>query len=498
MPDEEAHVQRATSVTEETPLLLGDNYLCSNCNCNTMKHFSWCRCPVKLAERKLFFDLLAVLFGIGAWIAVNGMFVQLPLLVQTQPEGWDLPSYLSVIVQIGNIGPISYSILQRMKIKDSIVIYLILICGCLALLLMSFFYKNTVLVHDKYYSVPLFVLAFFIALVGCTSSVLFMPYMSNFRDIYLISYFVGEGLSGLLPSVVALIQGVGGNPTCMTINTVNGTEVVPVTAPPRFTTESFFIFLFVTLTISTFAFSLMNNLPYCVSERVNPHYSSRRFRYSSSTSGDGSPCSQGDDDLQLEKQNEGRGSERSSSFQNNTVAASAPSSNYTMLLLIIASWVCFLGNGVFPSIQSYSCLPYGNVAYHLSVTLASMANPLACFVAFFIPQASVKSITFLTVLSSAVAGYIATTAFTSPVPPLVNSVAGEVLVVLSWIAFTGLITFVKVSIASIFRQVSGRALFWCGASQQMGSAVGAVMIFLLINKTKVFKSYSPCEFSDIF
>ena len=49
-------------------------------------------------------DLLAVVFGIGAWISVNGLWVELPLLVQTLPEGWSLPSYMSIVIQIANIG----------------------------------------------------------------------------------------------------------------------------------------------------------------------------------------------------------------------------------------------------------------------------------------------------------------------------------------------------------------------------------------------------------
>lgn len=50
-----------------------------------------------------------------------------------------------------------------------------------------------------------------------------------------------------------------------------------------------------------------------------------------------------------------------------------------------------LTNGVLPSVQSYSCLPYGNTAYHLSATLSSMANPLACIVAMFLPSRWVRS-----------------------------------------------------------------------------------------------------------
>jgi hypothetical protein len=64
--------------------------------------------------------------------------------------------------------------------------------------------------------------------------------------------------------------------------------------------------------------------------------------------------------------------------------------------------------------------------------------------------------------------------------------------VFSWVVVTGLITYIKVSIASFFRLEGGRALFWCGAVQQFGSAVGAIMFFFIINYTNSFTSYSPC------
>ena len=43
---------------------------------------------------------------------MNGLWVELPVLVPALPEGWTLPSYLSVIVQIANLGPISYALLR--------------------------------------------------------------------------------------------------------------------------------------------------------------------------------------------------------------------------------------------------------------------------------------------------------------------------------------------------------------------------------------------------
>lgn len=48
--------------------------------------------------------MLSVMFGVGAWISINGLWVELPLLVQALPEGWSLPSFMSIIIQIANIG----------------------------------------------------------------------------------------------------------------------------------------------------------------------------------------------------------------------------------------------------------------------------------------------------------------------------------------------------------------------------------------------------------
>ena len=55
---------------------------------------------------------LVLMFGAGAWIAVNGVWVELPILVDHAPESWNLPSYLTVIAQFGNIGPIFVTLMQ--------------------------------------------------------------------------------------------------------------------------------------------------------------------------------------------------------------------------------------------------------------------------------------------------------------------------------------------------------------------------------------------------
>lgn len=424
----------------------------------------FCICH-KLSNRKLLVDVLAILFGISAWISVNGMYVQLPLLVQSQPEGWNLPSFLSVIIQIANVGPILYSISQKLfpkRVKDSWIICVILVVGTAATLMMALFYYETSFVNGSEHSTALFILTFFIALVGCTSSVLFMPFMGNFLEIYLISYFIGEGLSGFLPSVVALIQGVGGNPVCVA-ESENSTATVPFTEPPRFSTEAFFFFLFAMMTLSTIAFLLLNNLKYCQSERTDSQTRPTAFGMNNSKMVEGSRNNQAPADSpdftigedvdtlmvrpetdnihhKLPATNE-NSDQLESTDVNSGVAVTVLSQPSTdkrpssltrpvyIYYLVLAAWVCMFGNGIFPSIQSYSCLPYGNVAYHLSVTLGSMANPLACFLAFFYPYSSVKVISLLISSSVVFTGYILAMALLSPVPPLANSEGGEFLVV---------------------------------------------------------------------
>ncbi|PSN54088.1 hypothetical protein C0J52_03098 [Blattella germanica] len=491
--------------SEETPLLSSQTAIPRDNNNMTQ---IFCH---RFHNCKFIVYILSVLFGLSAWISINGMFVQLPLMVQTQPENWNLPSYLSVIIQIANIGPILYSFCHKFahNIKDAWLIYILLILGSISLLLLTFFYQETTIINGSEHSTALFVLSFFGALVGCTSSVLFMPYMGNFREVYLISYFIGEGLSGFLPSIVALIQGVGGNPDCI-VNAQNQTVTV-YTEPPKFSTEIFYWFLFATMSLSTLAFFLLNTLDICQSERtdsstslhanndsqikeVSPDNQIFTIREdvealmndSERTNPSAEYSSEGNNTLQDSNIND---QERNTSLSSSTNSLSRSVYFY---YLILASWVCMFGNGFFPSIQSYSCLPYGNVPYHLSVTLGSMANPVACFIAFFYPYTSLSIISILTSVSTIITGYILTTALLSPEPPLVNSMGGEALVVVSWVIVYGLITYVKVSIATVFRQLKGRSLFWCGAVQQMGSAIGAIVAFFLINYTEIFTSYNPC------
>lgn len=455
---------------------------------------------LRINGRLILLDFLAVLFGISSWISINGLWVELPLLVERLPEGWGLASYLSIIIQLANLGPLSYAFLRWLtkgKIPEKLCIYILLVVGTASGFMLSRFWDKEAEVLGTNHSLALFILVFFLSLVDCTSSILFLPFMAVFRDIYLNSYLIGEGLSGFIPSIAALVQGVGGNAHCQNVTVPNETTGIPehqiqkVVPEPRFSIEVFFDFLGSMMALSTLAFLLLNILPPIKNEHASKHQIIATSEVAAAQEEAGSNHSANEEREEEEQELDPDAPVWIARNQRNVQLtdeqkAKARLEFYT--LLVIQASVCFLSNGALPSIQTYSCLPYGNTVYHLSVTLNAMANPLMAFGAFFVPCTSSRVIKILTASGLVFVVYILATAFYSP-----NMLAGQgfggFMTVASWVIYGGLFSYVKVSIAGKCRQISSSALFWCGAVTQLGSAIGALIFFLLVNYANVFQGY---------
>lgn len=183
--------------------------------------------------------LLVCTFAMGSWVAINGLWVELPLLVMELPEGWFLPSYLTLVIQLANIGPLLVTLLHRFRpgcLSDVPVIFTLLGVGTVTCLLFAFLWNVTSLLQGKSYSIIFLVLTLFLALVDCTSSVTFLPFMSRLPTRYVTTFFVGEGLSGLLPALLALAQG-SGLTTCSNVTDSSGTTPHPVTTRGTNTTQ---------------------------------------------------------------------------------------------------------------------------------------------------------------------------------------------------------------------------------------------------------------------
>ncbi|XP_076006305.1 riboflavin transporter 2-like [Genypterus blacodes] len=446
--------------------------------------------------------VLVCLFGMGSWVAINGMWVELPLVVPEIPEGWHLPSYLTVLIQMANVGPLFVALMHRFRpgaLDERPVIYCIVGLGIIATFLLAFFWKHTMTVRGSLRSLPFLVLSFLLSVVDCTSSVTFLPFMMRLRPEYLTTYFAGEGLSGLVPALVALIQGVGVvhcqnvtlaialNQTTDNFPVAGSTELHAIYQPAKFSAQVFFLFLSAMMVVCLVAFILLNHHPAVARERKSDLYFSG--------------------DLALGKREQGLSLQAQTPEQKPMItpqeaAKREPHSFFGMgtysnpevvFIFVVLAWVNALTNAVLPSVQTYSCLPYGNQAYHLAATMAAVANPVACFISMFMPIRSLVFMGFLTMFGTGFGAYIMAMAALSPCPLLVHSTSGTAVIVLVWILCVLSLSYVKVIIGVILRDEGHSALVWFGAVVQLGSMFGAVSTFPLVSVYELFRSGDPCN-----
>src|SRR5690606_1109112 len=128
---------------------------------------------------------LALLFGTGSWIALTGLWLEMPLLIQQLPEGWRLASHLNIMIQFANVGPLLYWLASRRRLLNELsATHIQIWIGMLSCLLLIFGWTHTWTVFGQPHSVVLFVATFGLALVDCTSSVTFLPFMARFDSSY--------------------------------------------------------------------------------------------------------------------------------------------------------------------------------------------------------------------------------------------------------------------------------------------------------------------------
>lgn len=222
-------------------------------------------CRTKLPKSALTYLLFCV-FGIGSWIAVNGIWAEIAVLTITLPECYKLAAYLVVAIQIANVGPFLYTVVKysfqrcgwvsKQIHLERVTVSLIVAIGTAACVLLAIFWDRTASLRGSTHSVALIILSFFVALVDCTSSVVFIPFMKHFPEEYISALYIGEGLSGVLPSAVALSQGFA-NKSITCLNRYPGHQVLGI----HFSPNIFFIFLAFMMLLCGLAFLGINVLP---------------------------------------------------------------------------------------------------------------------------------------------------------------------------------------------------------------------------------------------
>uniref|UniRef100_A0A4W4DR80 Riboflavin transporter n=1 Tax=Electrophorus electricus TaxID=8005 RepID=A0A4W4DR80_ELEEL len=392
----------------------------------------------------LYIHMLACAFGLGSWVAINGMWVELPLIVNILPEGWVLPSYLTVIIQLANLGPLLVTLVHKLcpgRLRENLVIYLVLILGAVACVLLTVFWRKTTVILGEL--------------------------RSTLPAKYITTYFIGEGLMDNLSH---------------SDNESFALETQYL--PPNFSTEVFFSFLSAMMVVSLGAFAMLDWVPRTF-EISTEHLVPEPGAVISVCGGVENPAAS---NLTTKSQED---DERS--WLRPLVVKPFYTTRELTFVYFMVVWANGATNGLLPSVQTFSCMPYGNLAYHLSAALASVANPLACIIAMLAPKRSLVFLGVLCLLGTGFGGYNMAMAAMSPCPLLQDAPAGQAAIVLSWVFFMGLLSYVKVMVGVILRDQSHTALVWCGAAAQTGSMVGSIIMFPLVNVYNLFKSGDICS-----
>lgn len=111
---------------------------------------------------------------------------------------------------IANIGPLIIALIRFLIGKSSSYevpsICIIFAVGISVPIILGFTWSTQTYIFGKERSVSLLILGFFLALVNCTSSVTYLPFVNHFDHKWLNIYFAGESLSSLIPAILGLIQ----------------------------------------------------------------------------------------------------------------------------------------------------------------------------------------------------------------------------------------------------------------------------------------------------
>lgn len=346
----------------------------------------------------------------------TGIYSEIPILGTTLPEGYAIAVDMNLSLQLANIVPFLYFVLmvfrraynfirQKKKLEnsqvdeqnapthvqqfewiDTIGIISLLVIGIVTLILMSFLWN----IQVSGRSWPFLILTFFIGVCDCTSTLLFYPFVLHFTYAYTSALLIGESLTGLVASVISIIQ-------------------MPTDKILLFPFWVFCVILAVITCLSLVAYCLLRFLPYCKRELR------REF-----------------DTLAEEKKKK--------------ILMKKPILTWsTVRLLLFQSFLSFTENGLIVSILPYV---FQNYRHHgtllrYSITFGMIIAPIASGVAYLVQFYNFFIAMFAHLGWIIGAGFLFFIALNNPNPPLKHSEGFGAFLVLLTLLTRALISFTK-------------------------------------------------------
>ncbi|CAF1143492.1 unnamed protein product [Adineta steineri] len=439
--------------------------------------------------------ILVILFGLGTWTNLAGVWIQLPIITPILPESWHLPAKLTLIINSANIFPILIvfaSLVFKFNTSSfEVPVNFVLLCtSILFAIAFAFLWDKTADLFGTKQSVYLMGLCFITAITDCLSSTTFIPFLHRYEPIYLNAYFTGEALTALLPAMIGITQGIGKSDCVLFGNETNGT-LIEVHHQPQYSVQTYFLLLSFLPLSALVAFTILQFMKTGRSKIKSKPVKSEHKQSSIFILMDNiedidviqntiATINNIEDKLKKPKKKPN---------QLKKFLMSEPG-----IFLFIVFQCSAMLYGVCQGLTTFSLNAYSVTTFHYTIITSQFAYPVMTLVAAFIPEVSSKIIYSLYAISTGLFVYIFLTAKLSPCPPLVNQIFGHLIIFFVWILMNLTCSYIRILMGNYFRKNLGhRGLICFGIATQLGALIGATTNFALTNTFELFKERNICD-----
>jgi len=388
--------------------------------------------------------VLFVVFGVGSWITINGVFVQLPILFKTLPEGYAIAAYMGLAVQMSNIAPTLFVFFSsKFKVNIDYVVFIIVIFGILTTMFLSLFWHHKTLVGHQEHSIAFLVLVAIAGMVDCTTSVVYLPVVSQYKNVYASALAAGAGGIGVICGLLSFAQ-----------NTSSDN--------PNFNTSSFFVIIAFLMFVSGVAFALIRYTPFGKQEKREVYKTT-------------------DDELPL-------------------LFTVDEDKQFSLVrgifgVLVVLALLSLCQNGINVSLKPllFRRYQHSDTMMMWGINLAFIVDPVASFLTTFrnmrIYQVKILSISWICLSCYSV--YISLNAVQ---PPFSHYEYGGISVVILAMLISAALAYTKTmcylvvhrEVTDRFPKLGERAFKYMGIAIQIGSLIGSLVLFILIEFSHVF------------
>ena len=182
-------------------------------------------------------------------------------------------------------------------------------------------------------------------------------------------------------------------------------------------------------------------------------------------------------------------------IQTSTTSIQPMSRRVFILALILNTVGAAISYGYLPSVCTYVLLPFGQKAFYYWTVSNPLSYPLSLVLTLYWKSVSNLTIVILSLINWLLSAFILLIAAQSPCPWLADTTQGAVMIISIWFMASFLGGFLRITIGNRIKREwkDDKGMVYFGGTTQLGSLLGTVPIYILINIFEVFNDRKPCQ-----